>query len=321
MKNAWPITKFLAVAVVALATSAALAEDESPPPPAPERVISCAPHLTEIAFALGAGEQIIATDNYSNYPPEAAALPKVGGLIDPNLEEMLLLRPDALLLPPSQRDVRDFFQRRGSVRMIDCNDANSLASIRDTIRQLGEVFHRQDEATQLLKRLDGVFTRIEARANPPGTPAERKPSILILLARRPGTLNNLYAFHPGTFMGELTTRLGFRHVVPESMPLYPQVTLEHILSWNPDVILEVHGLNNLTPEGEARLREDWRGQRFLEAGQREGGVVILNDASLTIPGPRVAETFARLAVKLRPDVFPESAEELAQGAEQRSAQK
>jgi ABC-type hemin transport system substrate-binding protein len=96
---------------------------------------------------------------------------------------------------------------------------------------------------------------------------------------------------------------------PRRCPLYPQITLEHILAWNPDVIVEVQGDDAFTPAAEARLREDWRRLPTLRAN-REGGVILLSGKSLTIPGPRVGETFAKLAVRLRPDVFSMSEEEL-----------
>jgi iron complex transport system substrate-binding protein len=279
----------------------------------PERAISCAPHLTETAFALGAGDRIVAADDFSNFPPEAAALPKIGGLYDPNLEKAMALRPDALLLVPSNRGLRDFFSRAGSVRLIECGDANSLASIRETISRLGGVFHREAQAQALLERIDRAFAHIEGRvaqaeaARPAG---EAKPSVLMLLARRPGALTNLYAFHADTYLGEQVGRLGFRNAVPADMPLYPQITLEHVLAWNPDVILEVHGRDTLPEDGERLLREDWARLGPLKAAKSPRGVIVLNDKSLTIPGPRVAETFAKLAARLRPDVFPETADEL-----------
>jgi iron complex transport system substrate-binding protein len=278
-------------------------ENKPAPPP---RVISCAPHLTETMFALGVESLLVGADEHSNYPPEAKNIPRVGDLFAPDFERLLLLRPDVLLLAPSNRKVRDFFAARGDVRLVECNSADSLEAIPETIRQLGREFGREKEAERAVARMNAVFEQIDQRVRKalsfPGV-ARARPKFLMLLSRRPGSLSNLYAFQRGAFLADMAERLGLRNVLPEDLPLYPQVSLESLLTWDPDLIVEVHGGGAGDAETQARLRADWEGQRLLKAGKSPERVVLLNDARLTIPGPNIGHAYASLAIALRPDVF------------------
>src|SRR5690606_22554892 len=84
----------------------------------PQRLVSLAPNLTELVFALGLGERLVGVGDYDVLPPGAPELPRLGGLLDPNLEALIGLRPDLVLLLPSQQEVADQMQRVGVASLV-----------------------------------------------------------------------------------------------------------------------------------------------------------------------------------------------------------
>ena len=102
---------------------------------APSRIISLIPAVTEMLFALGAGPQVVAVSSFDEYPPEALKLPRVGALLNPDLERILSLRPDLVVVYESQADLRRQLER-ATIPMFVYKHA-SLADVAVTIRQLG----------------------------------------------------------------------------------------------------------------------------------------------------------------------------------------
>ena len=100
------------------------------------RIISLVPALTEMVFAIGAGSAVVAVSSYDDYPPEVRSLPKVGALIDPDVERIIKLRPDLVLLYGSQADLMTQLSR-ASIRYFEYRHGG-LAEVTSTIRALGD---------------------------------------------------------------------------------------------------------------------------------------------------------------------------------------
>jgi ABC-type Fe3+-hydroxamate transport system substrate-binding protein len=79
----------------------------------PQRIVSLVPSVTETLFAIGAGPQVVGVSSYDREPPEVSKLPRVGALIDPNVERILSLRPDLVVVYASQADLREQMRRAG----------------------------------------------------------------------------------------------------------------------------------------------------------------------------------------------------------------
>jgi iron complex transport system substrate-binding protein len=312
-------TAWIIAILALLATAGIRAEpghEPSPPEPAraeqpTHRVVSCAPNLTELLFAIGAGDQIVAVDNHSDFPPEAALLPRTGDLFSPDLEAIARLRPDIIATVPSNRAIRQYFGRRDDVTVIECSDANTLASIRKTVLLLAAATGTEAGGQALLERHDLVFSTIEATVMDFVRRARMAPtSVLVLFGREPGALGRPWVIHPDTYLGEMIATLRLVNVVPKELPLYVEVDLEAIVRWSPNVIVELQSLpaDLDTPERrsdrEAALLRDWS-----ELGIYQGGVaetprhVVVWGSEVTIPGARIDQTMCKLAVALRPHLF------------------
>ena len=128
---------------------------------APSRIVSLIPAVTEMLFALGAGPQVVAVSSFDEYPPEALKLPRVGALLNPDLERILSLRPDLVVVYESQADLRRQLER-ATIPMFVYKHA-SLADVAVTIRQLGTRIGRDGDAATLVKKIDDQLADIKRR--------------------------------------------------------------------------------------------------------------------------------------------------------------
>jgi len=256
------------------------------------RVITAAPSFTEIAFALGRGDRVVGVSDFCEHPPEACRRPKVGGLIDPNLERMLALRPDLVVL------LKDFPGVERALRGADVQtlllENESLSDLFHVIGALGEALHAQDEAARLARRIHGDLDAIRRRVR--GRPRKR---LLWVLDRRPGTFQDVFAAGGGSFLTDLVEFAGGENVFADSPRGAMQLSTEQVLRSQPDVIFDSSG----DPAGAAA----WSALGVLPA-VGHGRVLAVRDPAFTVPGPRVGRAAAKIARLLHPEVFPTEAQ-------------
>src|SRR5262249_39595694 len=108
MAAASKILKRLAIIVAVVAAAASLTAHQGPPP---RRIISLVPATTEMLFAMGAADRIAGVSDYDRFPPEVSKFPRVGGLIDPNVERVISLRPDLVIVYDTQTDLKQQLER------------------------------------------------------------------------------------------------------------------------------------------------------------------------------------------------------------------
>lgn len=257
---------------------------------APRRIISLVPALTEMLFAIDAGPQVVAVSSFDTHPPEVVRLPKVGALLDPDVERVLSLTPDLVAIYGSQADLRRQLER-ASIAVFDYRHGG-LAGVFATMRALGiRTGHgpRADEvARDLERRIDEVRRR---------TSAQPRPKVLLVFGREPGSLRNVYASGGRGFLHDMLVAAGgvnvFADVVQESV----QATTELVLTRAPEVILEVHEQPDWTEADTASARAAWARLAAVPA-VKAGRVIVVAGEGLVVPGPRVADAVERLAAAL-----------------------
>jgi len=254
---------------------------------APSRVISLVPAVTEMLFAIGAGDQVIGVSSYEIYPPEAKKRPSMGALFDPNVESILAARSDLVIVYGSQTELISRLQR-ASVPMFRYEHAG-LADITSTIRSIGERVGRRARAQELAASIERDLDAI--RKSVAGKP---RPKTALLFGREPGELRNIYASAGVGFMHDMLEVAGGTDVFADVKRQNLQATTEILLTRAPEVIVEVHPSEGWTQARIDRERAVWRGLPSLPA-VRSGRIHILADDRLNIPGPRVAEGVRVLA--------------------------
>jgi iron complex transport system substrate-binding protein len=249
----------------------------------PQRIVSMAPNVTELLFALGAGDRVVGVTRYCDRPPEVLKLPKIGGFADPDLEAILALRPD-LVVAPANPVSEPVLRRLGEVGVATLAvKADDLAGIDATVRAVGVAVGRGEEGERLVAKLHADLGAAITGAT------DRRPRVLFVYDRRP-----IVAAGPGTFADELVRRAGGVNVAADARVAYPKYDIEDVLRLAPDVVLDA----SMAGEDESAIRAFW--SRWAELPAVKAGRVFRADQpGLLQPGLHVAEGLAWLVGTLR----------------------
>lgn len=287
------------ISLVALLTSALSAGLMQPraiaaPQNRPTRIVSLIPAVTEMLFAIGAGPQVVAVSSFDEYPPQVRTLPRVGALLDPDLERILSLRPDLVIVYESQTDFRRQLER-ASVPTYVYKHAG-LADVFETMTGVGARIGRKDEAAAAVKQITDHLARIRSRVQ--GRP---KPGTLLVFGRDALALRGIYASGGVGFLNDMLNAAGGTNVFGDVLKQSVQATTELILARHPDVIVEFRA-GSLTDTIRQREIGVWRALASLPA-VRNRRISILADPRTVVPGPRVAEGTELIARVLHPEAF------------------
>jgi len=258
----------------------------------PQRIMALAPSNTEIVFALGAEDRIVAVDKWSNYPPGAKAKPRISPL-NPSLEQIVRLSPDLILSARGGAEPLLPLERQGIKVMIFA--PRTMEDIYRNVLLIGRIVDAQERAERLVRamrqRAAAVLERV--RDAP-------RPKVFIELdgsdPLRPFTAG------PGSFIDLLIQLAGGANVATLSRIVWPQFNLEELLKADPDMIILGDALvpmNPQTPEMVAR-RPGWNRLRAV----RLGAIYPIETEVVSRPGPRIVEGLELLAKLFHPDRFP-----------------
>ena len=259
------------------------------------RVISLVPALTEMLFAIGAGPQVIAVSSYDEFPPAVEALPRVGSLLDPDVERILSLRPDLVLTYGSQGElqtqlaragIRAFSYRHGGV-------AGVLQSLRDLGAATGHAPAAEREAREIQEQLDAVQARVQAHP---------RPRTLLVFSRQPQSLQQMYVSGGVGFLDDILRIAGGDNVFGDVRRESVQPSHELLLARAPEAIVEIHATGMMTVANLERERRLWETLASIPA-VRGGRLHFLEGSYLVVPGPRMGLAAEALARVLHPDAF------------------
>ncbi|MEX2272727.1 MAG: helical backbone metal receptor [Vicinamibacterales bacterium] len=264
-----------------------LAACSSPPQPPqtqtaaePQRIVSLIPAVTETLFAVGAGPRVVGVGTYDAYPPEVKGLTRVGGLIDPDTERILALKPDLAFLYGSQEDLMRQLSAAGIA--IEQYRHGGLADVIASIRAIGKRVGRAAQGEQIASGIDRAIDEVRTRAQ-----AKPHPKVLVVFGREEGTLRGIYASGGIGFIHDLLTAAGGRNVFEDIRRESVQASLESILERSPEVILEIRA-GPRGPHWPEQQAAAWSAAPSLPA-VRNKRLHVLIDERLVVPGPRIAE--------------------------------
>jgi iron complex transport system substrate-binding protein len=278
------------VRLATLFAAAALAGCAPAPAPGPTgppvRVVSLAPSITEVVYALGAGERLVGVCAQCDYPDAVASVPRVGGYLVPSVEVTLARRPDLVIAVPSpgNREAVRAIERAG-VRVLVVHD-RTLGDLWASMRAIAGALEMPAAGERLVaevtRQLDEVHARVADR------PARR---VLMVVGHSP-----LVAVGRGTLQDELVTLAGGVNVSADAGQVWPTLTLELVVARAPEVIVDA------AMGSETAGRELFAGLTSVPA-VRSGRVVPLAGDVLLRAGPRVPEAAAALARAIHPEAF------------------
>jgi iron complex transport system substrate-binding protein len=287
------LRSFVVISVL-LVTSLTAAGSPVQSPQPPRRIISLIPAVTEMLFAIGAGDQVVAVSSFDRFPPEVSKLQRVGALLDPDIERILALHPDLVIVYASQSDLRAQLDRAKIATFVYRHAG--LADVTVTLKEIGErVGHGRDaeNVTRSIEaRMAAVRTRVAGRM---------RPRTLIVFDRETLTLRGIYASGGIGFIHEMVDIAGGENVFSDVKQEAVQGTTELILARRPEAILELRG-DPIGVDIKAKEIDVWRALGSLPA-VRNSRVYFLDQQKTVVPGPRVAEGVELIAHTLHPDAF------------------
>ncbi|MFC1966533.1 ABC transporter substrate-binding protein [Chloroflexota bacterium] len=295
-----------AVALTFLTSCASLPETTSPSPieitdqlgrivaldKPPQRIISLAPSNTEILYALGLADQVVAVTDYCNYPLEVKAKPTIGGFSTPNIEEIVALSPD-LVLATSMHENKIIPQLEGKGLTVLALNPKTIDDVLEAILLTGKVAGVEGNATALV---DGMRQRIKAVADrTSGLTPEQKPKVFYVVWHDP-----LKTAGSETLQDELIQKAGGTNVA-QGLTAYANISLEVVVKEDPEVIIagighgSGHDQTFQYAQVEPRLRDT--------DARLNNRIYAINSDLASRPGPRIVEALEQFAQFIHPEIF------------------
>lgn len=257
-------------------------------PTAPRRLVTLAPSLTEMVFAVGAGERLVGVDRHSDFPPEARQLPHVGSYIHPDVERVVALKPHLVLA------VRDGTPPHLLARLkyvgipVHVVDPRTLEAVIATIVEVGTSVGVPGKAAELAENLGRRLARIRNLASQ----ARSRPRVFFQIGVAP-----LVSAGSHTLIDELIATAGGINVAADGPP-YPRFSQEQVLSLRPEVII----ITTMEREGLfEQVKAGW--QRWVQLpAVRQGRIHLIDSDLVDRPGPRLFDGLELVFRLLHPDL-------------------
>ena len=265
---------------------------------APNRIVSLAPSITEMLYALGLGPRVVGDTTFCTYPAQARAKPKVGTFLQPDYERILSLRPDLVLVIKNPIGVTQKLRSLGL--HAEEVDQDKVADILASLERIGTLTGKQAEASRLAGSLRAQLDEVHRAAA-----ALPRRGTLFLVGRSTGTLQGMVGAGPGSFIDELLQIAGASNSLAGAPMQYPNVSLEQILTRDPEVILDMGDYAHAEGrpgQPEAQILALWAAYPGLRAVRNHQVKVISSDV-LVRPGPRMAEAARDLLALIHPETI------------------
>jgi iron complex transport system substrate-binding protein len=264
----------LAIVLLASGCGSNTPTAEAPKTQSPQKIVSLSPTATEMLFAIGAGKQVTAVDEYSNYPPEAPKTDLSG--YTPNAEAIAAKNPDLVVLSADTKGLKAQLETL-KIPVYITGDAKTLDDAYAQITELGKRTGHDKEATALNKQIQDDLTKLTR-----DLPKRTKP-LTYFYELDPA----LYTATSKTFIGSLFTMAGLVNVADAADTAgsgYPQMTAEALVKANPDMIFLADTVMGETPE-KVKARPGWNAVTAVSSGH----VVALDTDIASRWGPRVVD--------------------------------
>ncbi|MCK4413066.1 MAG: ABC transporter substrate-binding protein [Candidatus Eisenbacteria sp.] len=266
----------------------------------PSRIVSLSPSITEILFSIGCDtNSIVGVTRFCTYPPQAAVIPQVGGVVDPSLEVVLAREPDLVLA--TRGNPLEFMASLVSLGLpvYALETRGDLGQIIETIRAAGSVSGRDDGARALIRRLHEHRDRVERRTV--GLDSTHRPRVYY------GELEGaLWTAGPGSYLNDLIWGAGGANVAAGAPSAWCALSLEEIVAHDPQVYLGSFSGDDTSAN---RAAETKRIQGFLNSHEvwsrtslgRDPRIFLVQEDRLMRPGPRIFDVLEEFARFLHPD--------------------
>jgi iron complex transport system substrate-binding protein len=274
---------------------------------APKRIVSLSPVGTEILYALGRGDSIIAVTKFCDYPPEAMKKPNVGNFAAIPFESLILSKTDMLVLADMHRQFTPQLDALGIPYVV--LNQSKISDIYESIEALGKICGQERKAAQMNARIKKDISEIhdEVKDLP-----KRKTLVCVSRELSEPIITQFYAAGKDNFYDELVSLAGGENAWTRGGAAYPQVSLEGLIQLNPDVIIDLVGEQAFYHSKDKIdldkvfsmpfLKGQWERSAHVRAVD-EGHIGILTGTVYLRPGPRIARVLRTFAQTIHPEAF------------------
>ena len=247
-----------------------------------KRIVSLAPHVTELLFAAGGGNRIVGTVSYSDYPPAAKAIPRIGDNRQVDLERLIALKPDLLVVWRHNASARQMEQLSALGIPLFYSEPHKMADVPDTLERLGQLLGTEQQANKSAAELRKDLSALASRYS-------HRPTVRVFYQvwDRP-----LYTLNSSHIISDAIRVCGGENVFAQMPMAAPQVGVEAVLQTNPEAVI-AGSLRDRASQG----ADFWKKYPTLEATRRTN-LFTLDGDLLNRPGPRIIAGAAALCDKL-----------------------
>lgn len=252
-----------------------------------KRVVSLAPSLTELVFALKAGSRLVGRTTKCNIPEAAKKVTDVGAYTTPDFERVMAVHPDLVLAP--RIGIRpEFIERLKSLKIpVYIDDSSNIEEIEQLVNNIGVMVGAKNEADRVVNDI-----KIRRKKIIKLTGGFEKPTVLFVIGIRP-----LVVAGGKSFLGALVREAGGLNIAEFTAVEYPKFSIEEVIRRDPDIIFML----DKECQGDDCVKQ-WKDYGYLKA-VRNNRVYVLDADLISRPGSRTIEALEKLAEFLHPDIF------------------
>jgi iron complex transport system substrate-binding protein len=252
-------------------------------PDHPHRLICLVPSIVDDVYSLGAGDDVIAVSDYTKFPVQAEAKPKIGAPMNPSLESIVALHPDLVLGSGDMNHVQTANQLESYGIPVFMVNPHGIAGIYTSILSLGKALHRESDAARLVESLQLREQAVRRRVR-------GKPVVRVFM---PVWYDPIVTIGRHAFITELIEAAGGVSITSDIAQEWPQVSLEAIVARHPDALLLVR--NSKVSLSELSSRPGWDTLPAVRAGR-----VYYADSRIDLPSPVAIYALEDLAKQFHP---------------------
>lgn len=252
---------------------------------APERIVSLAPSVTEILYAIGLEDKIVAVTNFCDYPPQAKDKPKIGGMSNPSLEAVISMKPDIVVMTTdgNPKEFEERLEQLGIKTYVF--KSRQLAELPQGIMDMGRALGAKEKAYKLAEEIEDRIKSSKLKVKS----SKLKGKVLFIVWPEP-----LIVAGPGTAIDDALQLLGWDNIASDTGIKYPKYSIEEVIHRSPDIILIGKSMGADTKESSKGLLK----KLSMIETVKKGRVYYTGDALYRL-GPRIIEGIEEMERYLR----------------------
>ena len=258
-------------------------------PDDPKRIISLAPNITEIIFALNQGYRLVGAASFSDYPPQAVLLPKVGSYVNPDIEKIVSLKPDLCIATKDGNPIEIVSLLESLNIPVYAVDPRNLSAVMATINEIGSLLGAKNTAEKLFKDMQVRIKRVTDMVKT----TKSRPGVFYQIGLSP-----IVSAGTNTCINELIEMAGGNNLAKGATP-YPRFSAEQVIGLSPElfIITSMAGAESFE-----NARAEWRKWPEIPA-VKNNRILLLDSNLLDRPSPRLVDGLEMLVKAIHPEIF------------------